>query len=76
MPITKVTRNYQITLPADIRKKLNIKEGEYLEVSLEGDRIILRKVTRIWKTIKLGKRLSIEEIEESIERGRQVESGY
>ncbi len=28
MPVTKVTRNYQITLPpAEIRKALGIKEG-------------------------------------------------
>lgn len=36
MPVTKVTRNYQITLPAEIRKALGIEEGELLEVELEG----------------------------------------
>lgn len=38
MPLTKVTRNYQITIPAEIRKALGIKEGEYLDVELRGTR--------------------------------------
>ena len=73
--LTKVTRNYQITIPSEIRKKLNIKEGEYLEVSLEEDAVVLKKSTLQWRTVKLGKRLSIEEIETSIERGMKSESG-
>ncbi|MEO2152473.1 MAG: AbrB/MazE/SpoVT family DNA-binding domain-containing protein, partial [Thermococcus sp.] len=43
MPITKVTRNYQITIPAEIRKALGIKQGEYLTVELRGDEIVIRK---------------------------------
>lgn len=76
MLLTKVTRNYQITIPAEIRKKLNIKEGEYLKVELEGDKIILSKASREWKTVRLGKKLTIEEIEKSIKRGIKLESGY
>ena len=74
--LTKVTRNYQVTIPSEIRKKLGIKEGEYLDVSIEGDKIVLRKVESRWKTIKLGKKLSIDEIEKSIERGMRNESSY
>ncbi|RLF04831.1 MAG: AbrB family transcriptional regulator [Thermoprotei archaeon] len=73
MKLTKVTRNYQITIPAEIRKKLNIKEGEYLKAELEGDRIILTKARLEWKTIKLGKKLTTKEIEKSIERGIRLE---
>ena len=76
MILTKVTRNYQITIPAEIRKKLNIKEGEYLKVELEGDKIVLSKASREWKTIRLGKKLTIEEIEKSIKKGIKLESGY
>ena len=76
MILTKVTRNYQITIPAEIRKKLNIKEGEYLKVELEGDKIVLSKASREWKTVRLGKKLTIEEIEKSIKRGIKFESGY
>lgn len=34
----------QITLPAEIVKKLNIKTGDNLEVTLDGDRIIVTPV--------------------------------
>lgn len=69
MPITKVTRNYQITLPAEIRKTLGIKEGEYLEVGIEEGKIIVKKLERKRKRIKLGKRFTIDEIEKEIEEG-------
>ena len=69
MAVTKVTRNYQVTIPAEIRKVLGIKEGELLEVKLEGDRIVLQRLRKKRKTLKLGKSMSVEEIERSIEEG-------
>jgi len=36
----KVTKNYRITIPAKIRKKLNIKKGQYLKVE-EDEKIML-----------------------------------
>jgi len=39
--LTKVTRNGQITLPASVRKLINIEEGDYIAVSVEGDTILL-----------------------------------
>ncbi len=42
MPLVKVIRHGQITLPADLREELDIKEGDYLEAELEGEAIILR----------------------------------
>lgn len=71
MPITKVTRNYQITLPAEIRKALGIKEGELLEVKLEGDKIVIKRLKKKRKTLRFGKNLTSEEIEKSIEEGMQ-----
>ncbi|WP_148882353.1 AbrB/MazE/SpoVT family DNA-binding domain-containing protein [Thermococcus aciditolerans] len=69
MSITKVTRNYQITIPAEIRKALGIREGELLEVHIEGDKIVLKRLERKRKRLRLGKRLSPEEIERAIEGG-------
>jgi antitoxin PrlF len=71
MPVTKVTRNYQITLPAEIRKALGIKEGELLEVELEGEKIVVKRLKRRRKTLKLGERLTPEEIEKAIEEGME-----
>lgn len=69
MPVTKVTRNYQITIPAEIRKALGIKEGELLEVKLENGKIVIERLKKERKTLKLGKKITPEEIEESIEEG-------
>ena len=42
MAVITVTRNYQITLPEDVRKKKDIKEGERLVVKLndKGDIVV------------------------------------
>lgn len=69
MPITKVTRNYQITIPAEIRNALGIREGELLELTLENGKIIIKRLKKERKTLKLNKKLSPEGIEESIEEG-------
>ncbi len=38
---SKVTRHGQVTLPASIRKKLGIEEGDLVEVMAEDDRAVL-----------------------------------
>ena len=43
MSITKVTRNYQITVPRDIREQADIKEGDKLVITMENDEIKLKK---------------------------------
>jgi len=68
MPITKVTRNYQITIPAEIRKALGIREGEYLAVEVRGDEIVIRKAEMEWPSIDLGRDFTPEEIEENAEK--------
>jgi len=42
MPLVKIIRHGQITLPAKFRQKLKLEEGDYLEAELEGDRIVLK----------------------------------
>ncbi len=39
--LTKVTRHGQITLPAAIRRAVDVEEGDYIEVRVENDEIIL-----------------------------------
>ena len=34
----------RIVLPAEMRKALDITDGDYLEIALDGDGIVLRKV--------------------------------
>ena len=40
-PVTGMTRNGQVTLPAAIRREANVEEGDILTVHLEADRIVL-----------------------------------
>ncbi|PSN94363.1 AbrB family transcriptional regulator [Candidatus Marsarchaeota G2 archaeon ECH_B_2] len=66
----KVTRNFQVTVPAEIRRTLGIKQGDWLEFDTESDKIIVRKLVgdRV-RTIRLGRKLTIEEIDRLIEEG-------
>jgi antitoxin MazE len=38
---SKVTRHGQVTLPASVRKKLGIEEGDLIEVTVEDDKAVL-----------------------------------
>ena len=66
-----MTRNYQVSIPAEIRRLLNIKLGDVLEVRCDEERgeIILRKLEERRRTLRAGRRLTPEEIEELIQRG-------
>ncbi len=39
--LTKVTRQGQITLPAQVRQRLKIEEGDLIEVTVEGERVVM-----------------------------------
>ena len=67
--LVKVTRNFQVTIPASIRERLGIRVGDLLSVEVDGDRIILRKVVQEIPTIRLGRELTIDDIDRLIEEG-------
>ncbi len=68
MEEVKITRNYQTTIPADIRNKLGIKIGDRLIVHIDKDRIIMEKpkgdITKI--LIKLDRNIDAEYVEKVI----------
>jgi len=68
MERVKVTRNYQVTIPASIRNRLGIHEGDILEFHIEDDKIIIKKASSVRPRVRLGRRLTVEEIERDIER--------
>jgi AbrB family looped-hinge helix DNA binding protein len=41
MPMSKVTRHGQITLPASVRKRLGIEEGDLVEIEIKDDTAVL-----------------------------------
>lgn len=43
-----VTRRGQTTIPIEIRKKLNIREGTRLIVETEGEKVVFKKVRSLF----------------------------
>lgn len=39
---TKVSRGYLTVVPKEVRKVSRVREGDFLEWSLEGDKIVIR----------------------------------
>jgi AbrB family looped-hinge helix DNA binding protein len=67
--IVKVTRNFQVTIPAIIRDKIGLKEGDIVKVIYDEREGVIKivPIKRKRTTIKLGKSISVEEIEKAIE---------
>ena len=41
MPLVRIKQKFQVTIPANIRAKLGLEEGELLEASTKGGTIVL-----------------------------------
>jgi AbrB family looped-hinge helix DNA binding protein len=70
LELTKVSSKGQIVIPANIRKKLGVKEGSVFAVTAKKDMLVFKKLNTKMKpedfrTLKL-----IEEAWEDIEKGR------
>jgi AbrB family looped-hinge helix DNA binding protein len=67
--IVKVTRNFQVTIPAVIRDKIGLKEGDIVKVIYDEKEGVIKivPIKRKRTTIRLGKSISVEEIEEVVE---------
>ena len=47
MPLVKVKKHSQITIPNDIRRKFKIVEGDYLEIEEQNNQLVLKPVKMI-----------------------------
>jgi len=45
MPLVKITRSRQVTIPKELFEELDLQQGDYLEVVREGNHLILRPKT-------------------------------
>jgi AbrB family looped-hinge helix DNA binding protein len=57
MALVRVRRLAQLTLPAEVRRALNLKEGDYLDAEIVKDGVLLRPVAvvdreRAWQGIE------------------------
>ncbi|HDD64135.1 MAG: AbrB family transcriptional regulator [Thermoprotei archaeon] len=69
MKRVKVVRNYQITIPSEIRKAIGIEVGDVLLINVVDNKIILEKVKDDLPTFKVGKRIEEKDIEEALLKG-------
>jgi AbrB family looped-hinge helix DNA binding protein len=67
--IIKVTRNYQITIPATIRAKIGIREGDVVKVVYDEHEGVIKIIPlKKRRTVfRIGRSISVEEIEEAVE---------
>lgn len=64
MPLVKVKDKHQITIPAEVRKKLGVKIGDYLLLEEQGDAIVLKPA----EVIERGKKEAWERLRVILER--------
>ncbi len=70
MDTTTVTRKGQITIPARIRLRLGLKQGDKVAFIDEGDKVVLKPVASnvelAFGLIKAKKSVSLDEMEQAI----------
>ena len=64
--IVKILRNYQITIPAEVRKRLALREGTKLAVEVRNGEIVLRPAKPKFPMVRMGRRITEEETERAI----------
>ena len=67
MALVKVKEKYQVTLPAEVRKKVDLAVGDVLEAKVQGKKITLAPKVIVDRQF-IDKRLA--EAEEDIKKGR------
>lgn len=69
----KVTRNYQVTIPASARKNLGVKVGDVLVADFEDSRIVFQKkssdITKL--RIRLNKKIDWKNVEATVREARE-----
>jgi AbrB family looped-hinge helix DNA binding protein len=72
MPVVKILRHGQITLPKEIRKILGVEEGDLLELGLENARVFLQPKILVDKEIVFSEAGEIK-IKEALEALKKKE---
>jgi antitoxin PrlF len=64
----KITRNYQMTIPSSVRIKAGVKEGDVVKVVYDEKEEVIKVIPKRKEklTIKLGRKISVEEIEKAV----------
>ncbi|MBI2580212.1 AbrB/MazE/SpoVT family DNA-binding domain-containing protein [Candidatus Woesearchaeota archaeon] len=73
MGMMKVTRNYQVTLPKDSRKLLNIKVGDILLASQKEEGLVIKKFEEDVVKAAAG---TWKSVEDSVKYVREMRAEY
>ena len=74
MGISKITRNWQITLPKDVRELKSLKENDSVIFAIEGKRVELVKMDK--DVIKAAAGLWTESKETGLEYENKIRKGW
>jgi len=70
LPTAVLDRKGRVTIPSELRARLGLRPGSRLEISLEGDKIVLRPARRLRARDLLGaagrEHVEIEDVEEAL----------
>lgn len=61
MPLTRLTRGYQVTIPAVLRRAFGLEIGDVLEVTQENARIVMTPKALVDKELKASLLASLKE---------------
>ncbi len=73
MPVVKILRHGQITLPKEVRKVLGVEEGDLLEVGLENAKVFLKPKVLVDKESVLSEAGEVK-IKEALEALKKKEA--
>ncbi len=69
MPLLQIRHNFQITLPAKLRRVLDLKEGDLMEVELLNNQAIILKPKEV---VSKGRDFSAQEIAAWLEEDKNL----
>ncbi len=73
MPLVKITRSRQITIPKKLFDKLGLHQGDYLEIIQEGEQLIVRPQTVVDRSRAAARERLAQLLERVWERNQDVD---
>lgn len=74
MRTSTITTKGQITIPADFRKAMNLKQGDVVEFKLQKGQLIVQPkendITKIFGLVKSNKKVSLDDMDNAITENR------
>lgn len=73
MPLVKITRSRQVTIPKELFEKLDLHQGEYIEITQDGNQLILRPKQIVDREREEAKERFFQTVERIWERNKDLD---